>query len=90
MATFLLAVLAVSAIASLVLCWLYISQTRELRKLNSEMRIVNDLRMRTRPLVEESGQYAMHNPQMEALLETFGLKLNKTNGAAAPKPSSSK
>jgi hypothetical protein len=84
-----MAVLAVSAVTSLIFCWLYITNTREMRRLNGEMRFVNDLRLRTRPLVEESGQYAMHNPKMEALLETFGLKLNKTN-APAGKQSSSK
>jgi hypothetical protein len=87
MATALLVALAISAFVSLFLCWRYTANTFEVRRMRGEVDSMRDRRERTQALLNETGQYAMHNPKMEAILDSLGFKLNKTNAPAATKPS---
>ena len=87
MATVLLGALAVSAFISLFFCWRYTTNTVEIRRMNGQIAVMNDLRSRTQFLLQETGEYAKRNPKMEAVLESLGFKLNKTN-APATKPAS--
>ncbi len=87
MATLLLAALAISAVASLVLCWNFSTNTSELRRMNSHIAMIQDFRNRTTALVNETGEYAKRNPKMEGVLESLGFKLNRTNSPAAKSPS---
>jgi len=88
MATALLVALAISAFVSLFLCWRFTANTVETRRMNGELAYMQDRRNRTQALLQETGDYARRNPKMEAVLESLGFKLNKTNTpAATPKPS---
>lgn len=81
MATILLAALALSAVASLFMCWQYSSRTVELRRMNAQGAAISDIRNRAQGLLAETAEYAKRNPKMQALLDTM-----KTNAAAGRPP----
>jgi hypothetical protein len=85
--TILLAVLAVSALASVVLCWQYISNTRQLRQLNTSAAQINNNRAIINALATDAMEYSKRNPSIDPLLESIGAKPAKagTAPAAAPK-----
>jgi hypothetical protein len=85
--TILLAVLAVSALASVVLCWQYISNTRQLRQLNTSAAQINNNRAIINALATDALEYSKRNPSIDPLLESIGAKPAKagTAPAAAPK-----
>ncbi len=56
--TILLGVLTVSALASVVLCWLNISNTRELRSLQTQATLINNNRAFINALVSETMEYS--------------------------------
>lgn len=81
--TFLLGVLAFSAVSSLVLCWRYNHNTLEMRQMNSQVAFMQDKTRRAQGLLSETVEYAKRNPKMEAVLDSLGIKLVKTNAPAA-------
>ena len=85
--TILLAVLAVSALASVVLCWQYITNTRQLRQLNTSAAQINNNRAIINALATDAMEYSKRNPSIDPLLESIGAKPAKagTAPAAAPK-----
>jgi hypothetical protein len=84
--TILLGVLTVSALASVVMCWLNISNTRELRALQTQVTLINNNQAMINALVNESVEYSKTHHEIEPVLESIGLKLNKTASAPASKP----
>ena len=66
--TILLGVLTVSALASVVLCWLYISNTRELRTLQAQAAQVNSNRAFINALANEALEYSKTHQDMEPIL----------------------
>ncbi len=80
--TILLGLLTLSAVASVVLCWLNISNTRELRSLQAQVTVINNNKAFINALVNDSVEYSRTHHDIEPLLESVGLKLNK----AAPPP----
>jgi len=82
----LLGVLLVSALASVVLCWLYISNTRQLRTLQGQLKIINNNRTVMATLANDALEYSKKNPAIDPILESVGLKPAKTGTPAATKP----
>jgi len=72
--TILTGVLALSALTSLVLCYLYIQYTRETRMLQgSAPQIIMKQNMLV-PLVNDAIEYSKKNPAILPVLEAVGIK----------------
>jgi hypothetical protein len=86
--TILLGVLTVSALLSVVFCWLYISNTRELRSLQSQANFINNNRTMINALANDTLEYSKTHPAIDPVLESLGFKRTGTNPAATAKPAS--
>jgi len=84
--TILLGALTLSALASVVLCWMYISNTRELRTLQSQAALINNNRAMINALAADTVEYSKTHPAIEPLLKSVGLKAGTATPAAAGKP----
>ena len=84
--TILLGVLTLSALASVVLCWLYISNTRELRTLQTQATLINNNRTLINALASDTVEYSKTHPTIDPILESAGLKPGKSAPAATTKP----
>ena len=82
----LLGVLTISALASVVLCWLYISNTRQLRTLQAQAASINNNRALINALAVDTVEYSKTHPAIDPILEAAGLKPGKSAPAAATKP----
>jgi hypothetical protein len=83
--TILLGVLTLSALASIVLCWLYISNTRELRTLQAQAAQINGNRALINALVNDTVEYSKTHQAIEPILESVGLKPVKSAPATTNK-----
>ena len=83
--TILLGVLTLSALASIVLCWLYISNTRELRTLQAQAAQVNNNRALINALAIDVMEYSKTHPAIEPILESFNMKPGKSASATTNK-----
>ena len=90
MTTVLLGVLTVSALLSVGVCWLYISNTRELRSLQGQANLINNNRTVINALATDTVEYSKKNPAIDPVLESAGLKPGKAAPAAALAPSATK
>jgi hypothetical protein len=81
--TILLAALALSAVASLVLCWLYIGNTRELRSMQETVGRINYFRQLSSALAGDAIEYSKTHPAIDPILEATvpNFKAASTNGA---------
>jgi len=86
MTTVLLGVLTVSALLSVGLCWLYISNTRELRGLQVQAAMINNKRAAINALANDVAEYSKKNPAIDPILESVGLKPGKSAPTATSKP----
>ena len=88
--TILLGVLTLSALASVVFCWLNISATRELRTLQTQATLINNNRAMINLLVNDTMEYGKTHHEIDPILESVGLKPAKSVPATAtistPKP----
>jgi hypothetical protein len=84
--TVLLALVVASALASVVLCYMYNSNTRELRSLQGQAALVNNNRTVINALAADAIEYAKKNPSMEPVLEAVGLKQKVGAAPATNKP----
>jgi hypothetical protein len=84
--TILLGVLTLSALASVLLCWLYISNTRELRALQAQAAMINNNRTLITALANDTVEYGKTHPAIDPILESLGLKPGKAAPAATSKP----
>jgi hypothetical protein len=84
--TFLLAVLALSALLSVVFCSLYVSNTRQLRLLQGQMNIIKVRTEAITSLANETLEYSKRNPAIDPILESFNIKQSKTAPTAPNKP----
>lgn len=82
----LLGVLAISALASVVLCVLYVNGVRELRGLQGQMAAVQNNRVLATQLVADLMEYSKKNPAVVPLLESVGFKAQAGGAAPAGKP----
>jgi hypothetical protein len=81
--TILLGLLTVSALASVVLCWLYISITRQQNTLKAQANFIAATRQQMTALVTETLQYSTNHEAIDPVLVSLRLKAGKT-AAAAP------
>jgi hypothetical protein len=84
--TILLGVLTVSALASVVLCWLNISNTRELRSLQAQATLINNNKAFINALVNDSMEYSKTHHEIDPLLEAMHLKPGKNTQTPTNKP----
>lgn len=82
---FLLAVLTVSVLTSLGLCWKYISNTREIRQLQTQAAMVQQNRAVVNALANEALEYSKKNPAIDPILEAANVKPSK-NAPPATSP----
>ncbi|HEY5910521.1 MAG TPA: hypothetical protein VJA21_07930 [Verrucomicrobiae bacterium] len=67
----LLAVLAVIAIWSLVLCWVYLNRAKQVRDTQMMTNLMNSRQQFFVMLVNDCNEYAKHSPAMEQLLRSL-------------------
>jgi hypothetical protein len=82
--TVLLGVLVLSALSSVMLCWMYISNARELRNLQAQAMSIQQNRAFITSLATDTLEYSKTHPAIEPVLEAVKLVEPKN---AAPKPS---
>jgi len=73
--TILLALLAISAVLSLVFCWNYIRRSRELRGLQFQVTQINQRNAGISQLMNDVLDYSKRTPNrdIDRVLESFGL-----------------
>jgi hypothetical protein len=86
MTTVLLGVLTISALLSVLFCWLYISDTRELRAFQIQAAMINNKRAVINALANDVAEYSKKNPAIDPILESVGLKPGKSAPTATSKP----
>jgi hypothetical protein len=80
----LLAVLAISAVWSVVSCMQYISNTREIRQLQNQLAVIQYRQNAFQALLTDTKEYGKTHPQMDPILESVGFKRNAAGSPAAP------
>jgi len=83
--TLLLAALALSALASVILCWGYISNARELRYLRAQTDAINNRQIGMNSLATDLVEYSKKNPAIKPLLESVNIKTD-TSASSTNKP----
>ena len=83
--TILLAVLTVSALLSLYLCWLLIAKGRELRSLQATVGQIESNRRLASALAADALEYSKKNAAIDPILEAANLK-PKSGAASTNKP----
>jgi hypothetical protein len=86
----LVGVLAISAIASVVLCWAYIHNATLLRGYQSQVAAVRNNQVATRALLTEAVAYSRTNSDMRAILHSFGIDAAETASSPNTNNASSK
>ena len=86
MTTVLVGALTLSALASVMLCWLYISSTREWRSLQGQANLINNNRTLINALANDTVEYSKSHPAIDPILESVGLKPGKAAPSAGSKP----
>ncbi len=79
--TILLALLAISAVLSVVFCLSYNKKTRELRSLQFQVSQINGRTAAVNQLMSDVVEYSKKNHEIDKILEPFGLVA--TNRTAA-------
>jgi hypothetical protein len=77
----LLGVLTLSAFASIVLCWLYITNTRELRTIQAQVAQINTSRAVINALLNDAVEHSKTHRDIEPIL---GIKSNPATTNKAP------
>jgi hypothetical protein len=75
--TILLALLAISAVLSLVFCWSYIRKSRDLRTLQFQVSQINGRSAAINQLMNDVMEYSKRNHEIDKILEPYGLTTNK-------------
>ena len=83
MSSVLLALVTLSVLSALVLCWLSISNMREARALQGQAAAIQNNRMFIANLANETVEYSKTHPAIEPILEGVGLKPGRTAAPAA-------
>ena len=80
----LLGVLAVSAVASVVFCLLYLLNTKQLHKLQTQAAMAQYRQSLINALATDALEYSKKNPAIDPILESVGVKPAKS--APTPPP----
>ena len=86
MTTVLLGVLTLSALASVVLCLLFTTNTRQKNLLQSQATSIINKRTIINALVNDAMEYSKKNQAIDPILESVGLKPGKSTSSATSKP----
>jgi Tfp pilus assembly protein PilX len=86
MSTVLLGVLTLSALASVVLCLLFTTNTRQKNLLQSQATAIINKRTIINALVNDVVEYSKKNQAIDPILDSVGLKPGKSTPAATSKP----
>jgi hypothetical protein len=78
----LLAVLAISAVWSVISCMQYISNTREIRQLQIQLAAIQYRQTAFQALLSDAKEYGKTHPQLDPILESVGFKRNATASPA--------
>jgi hypothetical protein len=78
----LLAVLAISALWSIISCMQYLNNTRQIRQLQGQVAGIQYRQSAFQALVADTTEYGKTHPKIDPILESIGYKRN-TSGAAA-------
>lgn len=84
--TVLLGVLTCSALASVVLCYLFVTNTRQKNSLQSQANLIVYNRNFVGALVNDALEYSKKNPDIDPILESLRLKPGKSASTATTKP----
>jgi hypothetical protein len=84
--TILTGALALSALTSLVLCYLYIQYTREARLLQAPATQAVMKQNLVTPLLNDIVEYSKKNPAIVPVLEANGVKIQPAQAAQPAKP----
>ena len=88
LATILVALLACAAIGSLILCWMYIHTTREIRTIQGYVTNIQQNQRKMQFLANDLVEYSKRNPQIDPILEEVGWNITKvafdTSGRGVP------
>ncbi|MGO9199146.1 MAG: LapA family protein [Limisphaerales bacterium] len=82
--TILLAVLAISALLSVISCMRYISSTKEIRRLQNQFAAIQYRQNAFQALITDAAEYGKTHPKIGPLLEPFGFKRNAPGAPATP------
>ena len=74
MTAVLLGVLTLSTLASVVLCLLFASNTRQKNALQNQASLIMNKRTVISALVNDAAEYSKKNPAINPILESVGLK----------------
>jgi hypothetical protein len=88
LATILLTVLAIVSLWSVLLCWNYISKSRELRLLQTKLNFIQYRQAGINALAGDAVAYSKDHPQIDPILEAIGYKQAKSASAPTNKPAS--
>lgn len=80
--TVLLGVLVLSTLTSVILCWMYISNARELRALQGQALSIQQNRAFITALATDTLEYGKTHPAIEPILESAGLVAPKASASA--------
>ncbi|HVM51489.1 MAG TPA: hypothetical protein VMU04_25885 [Candidatus Acidoferrum sp.] len=83
--TILLGLLTISALASVVLCWLYVSNTRQRNTLQAQANFIMNNRQVMTSLVNDTLEYSKTHQAIDPILESLRLKQVKA-ASSATKP----
>jgi hypothetical protein len=83
LSTILLVALVVTSLSSVVICWLYITQSRELRAGQGQISAINNREAAIGSLINDVLLYSTNHPAIDPMLESIGLKQSKSAAAAA-------
>jgi Tfp pilus assembly protein PilX len=86
MTTVLLGVLTLSALASVVLCLLFTTNTRQRNLLQSQATSIMNKRTIVNALVNDAVEYSKKNQAINPLLESVGFKPGNSASAPTNKP----
>ena len=84
--TVLLVALAILSVWSAISCVKFISRSRELRRLQNAVGVINARQAGINALVNDAVEYSKKNSAIDPILESIGAKATHTNSAAAAKP----
>jgi len=90
MTTVLLGLLTLSALASVVLCLLFTTNTRQKNVLQSEATAIINKRTIVNALANDAVEYSKKNQAIDPILESVGYHLGKSTSAATNRPTTTK
>ncbi len=82
--TVLLVVAVIASLSATLLCYLYITNARELRDAQAKVAQINNSRVLINSLVGDLVEYSKKNPAIDPILESAGIK-PKAGAPAATK-----